>query len=111
MSKFVKAEFHNDGPYLTYGADRKFMARFKYTLRDRAGFVAFLVKHMTVEEYFAARNAGQSPLDILEARGYISATVRKILQRMGYPETQEGRKAYLDDQVREIQQRVGTTAV
>ena len=108
MSKFDKAQFHNDGPYLTYGADRKFVARFKHTPRDRTDFVAFLVKHLTVEEYFAAYDAGQLPAQILEAKGYISATVRKVLERSGYPATREGREAYLDEQARRIQQRVGT---
>lgn len=30
MTKFIKAEFNTSGEYLTYGQDRKFVARFKH---------------------------------------------------------------------------------
>jgi hypothetical protein len=95
MSQFNKAQFNFHGGYLAYGNDRKFVARFKYSSRDRAGFQSFLIKHFSVEEYFAALDAGVAPVRILETKGYVSATVGRILKDAGYPVTQDGFSAYI----------------
>lgn len=99
MTKFLKSEFNYSGGYLTYGPDRKFVARFKYNKRDKAGFVSFLIKNFTTEEYFAATAAGTieaSPAKVMEAKGYVSLTVRRLLERAGYPATTAGKEAYLN---------------
>ena len=94
MTKFVKSEFA-PGEYATYNG--KFVARFKRG--GRAAFISFLVKNFTVEEYFAALEAGEAPLEILQNKGYVSPTVRKALKLAGYPETVEGLKAMVQAQI------------
>ena len=94
MTKFTKENFHYHGGYRTYGyvgmrgdtyvREDEFVARFKYNAGDRGRFVTFLIKNFTVEEYFAAREAGYSPLDILESRGFVSTTLRKQMKRAGW---------------------------
>lgn len=99
MAKFDKAAFNWDGMYLTYGTDRKFVARFK--LRgDKAGFQSFLINNFTVEEYFSAMTPTMPPAKVLESKGYVSATVKRILKEAGYPQTADGKTAYLKKQVK-----------
>lgn len=98
MTKFIKDQFNFDGMYLTYGTDRKFVARFKRG--GMAHFRSFLIKNFTVEEYFARREANDAPLTIVESKGYVSPIVGKILKSMGYPVTQEGKQAYLNSLVK-----------
>jgi hypothetical protein len=102
MSKFIKDNFTWDGEYLMYSVDglkygqtRKFIARFKRNKRDRAGFTSFLIKNFKVEEYFMQYEAGGTPVGILEEKGYISATVKKLLKVAGFPQNIEGRTMYL----------------
>jgi hypothetical protein len=99
MSVFNKDLFSFDGMYLMYGSEnRKFVARFKGR-GDRAGFVKFLMKNFTPCEYFGALAAGGTPVGVLETKGYVSATVKKILKSCGYEPTFEGKEKYLADQV------------
>lgn len=93
MTKFNREDFNYHGGYLTYGSDRKFVARFKYAARDKARFVTFLIKNFSVEEYFAAREAADptnaygnpaGPATILAAKGYVSTTSRKQMKDKGY---------------------------
>jgi len=99
---FDKTQMTWDGEYLMYkgqdSGERNFVARFKRKC-DRTKFAEFLRKNFTVEEYFSHRAAGVAPLTILESKGFVSATVQKILKNAGYPATQEGKQKYLDDQV------------
>ena len=64
--------------WVTYGPERRFVARFKY---HRAGyaahFVDFLAKHFEVEEYFELLHQGISPLIALEAKGYVSPNMAR----------------------------------
>jgi hypothetical protein len=70
--KFYKDGFHYHGGYLTYGSDRKFVARFKHRGGvGKADFVRLLCKYYTQEEYFA-RVANEAPLRILENDGFVS---------------------------------------
>ena len=66
MTQFNKALINKEGEYVTYGADRKFIARFKnrgpFT---KAKFLKELVANHTVENYFAELDAGKAPLAIL----------------------------------------------
>jgi hypothetical protein len=90
MTGFVKDQFSYHGGYLTYGPDRKFIARFKYRASDRTGFQAFLIKHFTPAEYFARREANEAPLTILESKGYVLPHIRRLLRERNMPETPEG---------------------
>ena len=95
MSKFVKSEFRWDGMNLTYGEDHRFVARFKTARSERAGFTSFLIKNFSTEEYFRRLEAGESPVEILRDRGYVSATVKRLLKSMGFAATPDGFAAYL----------------
>lgn len=93
MARFNKAEFEFDGMYLTYNGE--FVARFKYVRGNAGPFRTFLIKHFTQEEYFARHRAGESPLEILQSKGYISAHIRQWLRDAGLPQTEEGYKEFL----------------
>ena len=78
--KFETKSFNFDGMYLTYGPDRKFVARFK---RGGMGsFKSFLCKNFTVEEYFT-KLENSTPLGVLETKGYESPAVIKA-RKLGY---------------------------
>lgn len=94
MTAFVKNKF-TTGEVAMYNG--KFVARFKRG--GRADFISFLCKNFTVEEYFASLEKGHLPLDILQSKGYVSPTVRKVLRAAGYAPTAEGQKLYIDAQV------------
>ena len=96
MTKFINKEFNYDGMYLTYGADRRFVARFKYG--GMVAFKKFLRENFTVEEYFANLTCN-SPLQVLETKGYVSPNVAKILKQRGYPMTLEGRSQMIRDDI------------
>jgi hypothetical protein len=65
MTKFNKSELNFDGMYLTYGVDRKFVARFKHRGPfTKAKFIKELVANHTVESYFLAL-VDKAPLAIL----------------------------------------------
>ena len=70
MDKFIKSEFNWDGMYLTYGPDRKFIARFKYRRVPftKAQFLKQLIRNHTPAEYFATYAAGTAPLEILRLK-------------------------------------------
>jgi len=74
MTAFAKTNFEYHGGYLHYntGTERKFVARFKYRSGPvtKAKFQAALIKHYSVEEYFARLGGaynprGEAPLQIL----------------------------------------------
>ena len=100
--KFDKTQFNWDGLYLMYrgleSGEMHFVARFKRK-GDRTGFVEFLRKNFTVEEYFQELVLNKkAPVEILEAKGYVSATVKKVLASAGYEPTLAGKRQYLKDQ-------------
>jgi predicted PP-loop superfamily ATPase len=103
MSKFDEKLFEKSGGYLFYSS--KFVARFKYSSRDLSGFKSFLKKNFTVEEYFNLIQEGYAPVTILESKGYISATVKRLLKSIGYAPTVEGKKAYLEQQIERSKER------
>ena len=66
MTKFDKALINKDGEYVTYGVDRKFIARFKHNGPfTKAKFLKELIANHTVEDYFNAIDFGFAPLAIL----------------------------------------------
>jgi hypothetical protein len=76
MTKFNKELFNFDGMYLTYGADRRFVARFKRS--GMGSFKSFLIKNFTVEQYFYfTETLRHPPLTVLELKGYVSPAMKK----------------------------------
>jgi len=61
--------------------------------------MTLLRKKFTVEEYFARLDAGETPVDIAESKGYIMPHIKKWLKRDGYPTTPAGYKQYIADKV------------
>ena len=79
---FNKENFHFDGMYLVYGPymyakESKFVARFKYSRRDKASFIKFLIANFTMDEYFAARTKNAAPVTILQTKGFVPYNVMK----------------------------------
>jgi hypothetical protein len=85
MNRFIRENFNFHGGYLTYQEDinvrSQFVARFKYTPADRGRFITFLIRNFTVSEYFSALDAGEAPAHILQSKGYVSSTIRRLLKR------------------------------
>lgn len=101
MTKFNKDSFYGS-EYVNYtmpDGTNKFVARFKYNKSNKASFISFLVKNFSVEEYFDLLQSGTAPLPILQAKGYVSPTVKKLLAKKGYPATAAGYKMMLLDMV------------
>jgi len=103
---FTKQNLIHDGMYIHYTASgsrwdtsNKFIARFKHSRDGLGSFMAFLRKNFTVEEYFARLDAGETPLGIVQSKGYIAPHIKKWLKRYGYPVTPEGYQQFLQDQV------------
>lgn len=102
MNKFIKDQFSYNGGFLMYGQypDRpRFVARFKYRGGDKAGFLSFLIKNFSPEEYFARLDANETPVAILESKGYVSATVKKILKQAGFAPTIEGKRRFVENRI------------
>ena len=98
MTKFVNKEFNYDGMYLTYGTDRRFVARFKYG--GMGAFKKFLRENFTVEEYFdLLENQDLPPVRVLQTKGYVDPKVAKILKQRGYPMTLEGMNRMISDDI------------
>ena len=95
MTKFTREGFRQDSIYLHY--DGKFVARFKYQKSAMGSFIKFLRANFTVEEYFTRLEAGEGPLTIVESKGYLLPTTRRILRQHGYDETVEGYAQYRFD--------------
>ena len=101
MTAFIKTEF-SGSECVNYGG--KFVARFKRG--GKASFLTFLVKNFTVEEYFGRLDAGESPLKILESRGYLLPHIKKLLKEIGYEVSVVGLQQYIEDQ---LERRYATT--
>ena len=99
MTKFAKTDFVNNGGYVTYGTDRKFVARFKYARGGAGSFITFLIKNFTVEEYFAQLDAGVAPLKIVEEKGYLLPHIKTWLKRDGYEVSKAGYEQFIADRV------------
>lgn len=105
MTAFVKENFLNDHEYVNYLVDgdwkkRTFVARFKYQKGAKGSFIKFLMKNFSVEEYFARIDSGESPLKIVESKGYLMPHIKKILKNAGYETTPAGFAKYIDDSVK-----------
>lgn len=101
MTKFTKDSFSGT-EYVNYtmpNGTSKFVARFKYVRGSRASFLTFLAKNFTVEEYFARLDGGESPLPILQSKGYMQPHIKKHLKALGYPVTPAGFEQLVQDRV------------
>jgi len=123
MTKFNKDSFNYHGGYLTYTGDQgemtkyygqngaschetrkglpmpAFIARFKYAATSSRGpWVTFLIKNFTVEEYLGRLEAGESPLEIMQSKGFILSHIKKWMKRDGFPITPAGYAAWNDRQ-------------
>jgi hypothetical protein len=92
VTKFDKSKF-TSGEYAMY--EGKFVARFKRG--GRGSFLTFLVKNFTVEEYFARLDGGESPLTILESKGYLLPHIKRWLKEGGYEVSKAGMEKFLAD--------------
>lgn len=77
MTTFAKANFEYHGGYLHYTTEtgeRKFVARFKHRGPvTKAKFIKTLIKHYTVENYFAKLEIlKEAPLQILKSDGLLT---------------------------------------
>ena len=84
---FKKENFNYDGMYLTYNlhpgqhyGNNEFVARFKY-VKFAGAFKSFLIKNFTTDEYFSRYKAGESPLDILESKGFVTPQAKKLCKK------------------------------
>ena len=93
---FTKENLLRDGAYITYAPNGRrwdeanlFVARFKRT-RGAGTFMTHLRRNWTVEDYFARRTAGETPLAIVKTTGYLLPHIKKMLKERGFPVTHEG---------------------
>jgi hypothetical protein len=69
--KFDRSQFNYHGGFLTYGPDRKFVARFKHRGPvTKSDYVRLLCKYYTVEDYF--NRGDRAPMQILMDDGYVT---------------------------------------
>jgi hypothetical protein len=108
MTKFNKDSFSGTEyvNYFTPEGTSKFVARFKYVRGSKASFLTFLTKNFTVEEYFGRLEKGESPLAILQSKGYMQPHIKKHLKELGYPVTQAGFEQLVQDNVAKTLQRL-----
>ena len=109
MTKFIKGNFYGT-EYVDYtnpvDGTTKFVARFKYTKSSKASFLTFLTNNFTVEEYFGRLEKGESPLPILQSKGYMQPHIKKMLKEQGYSVTKAGFEQLVQDNVAKTQQRL-----
>jgi hypothetical protein len=103
MTKFTKENLRQHNEWLYYYAEGssqgEFVARFKH-MKDGAGsFKTFLIKNFSVEEYFAEREKGVSPLTILAEKGYLQPHIKRWLKEGGYEVSKAGFDQYIQDQI------------
>jgi hypothetical protein len=83
VNMFIPSKFEGltGGEYVFYNYrnEKKFVARFKRG--GKAAFIKFLKANFTPDEYFARRDKGETPLGILNAKGYVSPAIREIKAR------------------------------
>ena len=104
MFMFKKENFDLHGGYLTYdmnnGEHRKFVARFKYG-GGSGSFKTFLIKNFTPVEYFNRLESvpSETPLAILESKGYMTPMAKKACKDIGLNATPENYKTAIKAKV------------
>ena len=96
---FKKEGFDYFGGYLTY--EGKFVARFKY-VTYQGSFKNFLIKNFTPEEYFTRYKEGESPLAILESKGFMTPMAKKACKEIGLPATLANYKVAIKAKVADV---------
>ena len=106
MTSFKRENFDYFGGYLNYrtvtdySVAPTFIARFKYaSVSSKGTWITFMIKNFTVEEYVERMDNGESPLAIMQSKGFIHSHVKKILKKAGYPQTLAGQDQMIDDQI------------
>jgi len=110
LRDFEKDRFTYSGGFLHYrhGAELHFIGRFKYVGKASAmKFANFLRKNFSIEDYLARMEAGETPLEILESKGYCSPQMASLAKRWGYAPTLENARRALVDQTNEDLVRMG----
>jgi hypothetical protein len=82
MMMFIPSNFVDRGEYVFYNYrfEEKFVARFKRG--GKASFIKFLKANFTPDEYFARREIkGETPLGILNSKGYVSPMMKKAARK------------------------------
>lgn len=76
---------YHKGEKPSYMVRPSFVARFKYgkAATTAKHFVKFLINNFTVEEYFGRLDAGETPMRILESKGYLDFHVAAEMKRAG----------------------------
>jgi hypothetical protein len=106
--RFQRELFSFDGMSLYYG--NKFVARFKYMKSNMSGFRSFLMKNFDFDEYFGrladhcGGNGKESPLEILESKGFVLNHIKKWLKRDGFQTDAEGYRLWREYQRQKIAQ-------
>ena len=121
MTNFKKDDFRWDGMYLMYEGEQgycteyfghednvhptrrgtarpMFVARFKYGNKPWKTWVNFLVKNFTVEEYATRQAHNETPVAIMQSKGFIEPAQKKQCKQAGYPATVEGWKQMISDE-------------
>ena len=122
MTNFIKDNFRFDGMYLMYTGDQgycteyyadepgthptrvgkardMFVVRFKYGSKPWKTWVNFMVKNFTVEEYATRIAHNESPVAIMQSKGFLEPALKKQCKNAGYPQTVEGWKKMISDKV------------
>ena len=101
LRDFEKQHFTYHEGFLHYrhNVELHFIGRFKYVGKASAmKFANFLRKNFSIEEYTTRMDAGESPLKILESKGYCSPQMARLAKRWGYAPTLENAQRALVDQ-------------
>ena len=126
--EWAEGAFNWDGMYLMYHGDagkwntyyeqpchptregmrrELFIARFKYGSKPWKTFRNFIMKNFTVEEWFELTTdenrggKGMTPVGAAETKGYVMPHIKKQLKAKGYPQTPEGFKQMIADEIAE----------
>tara|TARA_R110002020_G_scaffold12409_6_gene45525 strand:+ start:26683 stop:27012 length:330 start_codon:yes stop_codon:yes gene_type:complete len=101
MTRFTKENLIQDTPGYVFHMPKKgtyhgstFIARFKHVKGNAGPFMTFLRKNFTVEEWTALIDSGMTPLKAAETKGFILQHIKRWLKKDGFPQTQEGLKAW-----------------
>ena len=106
MAAFTKENLHRDGEYVYYSPngnkwDRKNNVGIARMRMGAAGtFMTHLRKNWTVEDFFAQREMGKAPIDIVKATGYIMPHIKRWLKEDGFPQTMAGYEAWKLEQAK-----------
>ena len=95
LCRFTKETLRKQsGGYISYYppvGQPIFIARFKYMKRNMGPFMTFLRKNFTVHEYLERMANDESPLKIVESKGYIAGHIKAQIKKAGYPVTEAGK--------------------